>query len=195
MKTPHIFSALTTAALFLGGSALAQPAAPPAAAAKPAAAAAAPEATVPDAVKVGPNFVLVATVVGTGTQTYEAKPKKDDPTKFEWVLKAPQAELVEAGTNKKWGKHYGGPTFEANDGSKVTGKITATAPAPNPAADIPYALVETTSTGGPGILAKVTLIQRSGMKGGKAPATAEASDVGKDKVVPYSTTYKFYANK
>lgn len=107
------------------------------------------------------------------------------------VLKAPAAELVDAATGTKFGKHYGGPTFEALDGSKITG----TAPAPNAATDLPGALVETTSTGGPGILAKVTLIQRTNTKGGKAPATAEASDAGKDKVVPYSTTYKFFSTK
>ncbi|MBS0657149.1 MAG: DUF3455 domain-containing protein [Verrucomicrobia bacterium] len=191
MKAPQFFLTLTATALVLSGSALAQSAAAPA---KPADAKATAPA-VPDALKVDPaKFTLVVTLTGTGTQTYEAKPKKDDATKFEWVLKAPAAELVDAATGKKFGKHYAGPTFEAADGSKIVGKITNKAPAPN-AADLDWVLVETNSTGGPGALAKVVLIRRLNTKGGKAPATAEASDVGKEKVVPYSTTYECYAAK
>lgn len=188
MNTPQFFPSLTAAALVLGAALLAAPAN-----AQPAPAAVAPDA-VPDAIKLGPEYTLILTVTGTGTQTYEAKPTKDDPKKFEWVLKAPAAELTESGTNKKVGKHYAGPTFEHNDGSKVVGKITGKAPAPN-AADLDWVVADLTSTGGAGALAKAVKLQRVNTKGGKAPATAEAADAGKEKVVPYSTTYKFFAKK
>jgi hypothetical protein len=40
------------------------------------------------------------------------------PTRFEWVFKAPEARLIDL-TDKNIGKHYTGPTWESNDGSKV----------------------------------------------------------------------------
>jgi hypothetical protein len=50
----------------------------------------------------------------------------------EWDLKALEAELTDA-QGKPFAKHYGGPTWEAEDGSKVEGKALVTEPAPNQA--------------------------------------------------------------
>ena len=60
--------------------------------------------------------------LGVGVQIYECKPAKDEPKRFEWVFKAPEAELFD-NTGKRIGRHYAGPTWESNDGSKVVGEV------------------------------------------------------------------------
>ena len=57
-----------------------------------------------------------------GVQIYTCQPKKDDPSKFEWTFKAPDAHLT--GTDgRDGGKHYFGPAWESSDGSKVIEKV------------------------------------------------------------------------
>ena len=77
-----------------------------------------------DNLKVPATQTLSLETRATGVQIYDCKPNKDDPTRFEWVFKAPEADLFDpAGT--KIGKHYAGPTWESNDGSKVVGEVKA----------------------------------------------------------------------
>ena len=77
---------------------------------------------------------------GVGEITYECREKKDAVGQFEWAFVAPVATLYD-GQKKVVGKYYGGPTWESNDGSKVTGKQVAVAPAPAPWS-IPLQLVK-----------------------------------------------------
>jgi hypothetical protein len=102
-----------------------------------------------------------------GVQIYECKNKADNPNQFEWKLKAPDANLFND-QGQKIIKHYAGPTWEANDGSKVVGQVQATANSPQDNA-IPWLLLEAKSHQGNGTLSKVTYIQRVKTVGGKAP--------------------------
>ncbi|MGD0586873.1 MAG: DUF3455 domain-containing protein, partial [Oryzomonas sp.] len=77
---------------------------------------------VPEALKPPAGQRLSLETVGIGVQIYECKPAKDDPKRYEWVFKAPEAELFDS-AGKRIGRHYAGPTWEANDGSKVVGEI------------------------------------------------------------------------
>jgi hypothetical protein len=43
-----------------------------------------------------------------------------DPARFEWIFKAPEAELFDK-AGKRIGKHYAGPTWESDDGNKAVG--------------------------------------------------------------------------
>src|SRR5262249_53735613 len=92
-----------------------------------------PTAPVPDNLKPPAGQTAVVTAHAVGVQIYECKPKKDDPSQLEWALKGPEAELLDAG-GTKIGKHYLGPTWEANDGSKVGGEGKAKDPGPDPTA-------------------------------------------------------------
>ena len=65
---------------------------------------------------------------------------------FEWAFVAPVATLKSG--DKVVGKYYGGPTWEATDGSKVTGKQVAVAPAA--AGAIPLQLVKANPAEGTG---------------------------------------------
>ena len=127
----------------------------------------------------------------TGDQVYTCT---NDASQFAWTLKAPDARLFDK-DGKPFGKHFAGPSWEANDGSRVTGKAVANSPSPD-ANSIPWLLVTIVSHDGSGVLSRVTFIQRLNTKGGKAPASGcDASHVSQEVRVPYSADYRFYAPK
>jgi hypothetical protein len=105
---------------------------------------------------------------------------------------APEANLKDAG-GVLVGRHYAGPTWEANDGSKVVGVVKAKADAPSPHA-IQWLMLETHSTGNPGLFSKITAIQRVATVGGIAPETGcGTATIGKQERVPYTAQYAQYA--
>ena len=129
------------------------------------------------------------TWTGSGDLAYECRPKKDNASAFEWAFVGPEARLSDARSRAAMGKYYAGPTWEATDGSKITGKQVGIAPAS--AGNIPFQLVK--AEGGTGAMKDVTYIQRVNTKGGVAPADAcNASMQGTKKTVPYSADYVFY---
>ncbi|MDC0684904.1 DUF3455 domain-containing protein [Sorangium atrum] len=147
----------------------------------------------PDAIKAPSTANLVLKANAKGAQIYVCGKKKEPKAKFEWTLKAPDATLSdEAG--KTLGKHYGGPTWEAADGSKVVGAMKAKVDAPDATA-IPWLLLEIKSTEGQGVLSHVAWIQRVQTVGGKAPADGcDKAHDGAEARVDYSAAYYFYAN-
>lgn len=125
-----------------------------------------------------------------GDQIYTCKAVD---TQFTWTLRAPDAKLFD-NDGKPFGKHFGGPSWEANDGSRVSGKAVANA-TPN-ADSIPWLLVHVISHDGSGVLSPATSIQRLNTKGGNAPASGcDASHIGQEVRVPYSALYVFYKAK
>ncbi len=137
------------------------------------------------------NEKLLFKVHAKGDQVYTCKRAA---TQFTWTLKAPDAQLFDQ-DGKPFGKHFAGPSWEASDGSLVTGKAVANAPSPDPDS-IPWLLVNIVSREGSGMLSSATTIQRLNTKGGKAPASGcDASHVGQEVRVSYSADYIFYAPK
>ena len=132
----------------------------------------------------------VLTLVGAGDLTYECKAVADKPGTFAWTFAGPNAKLLDA-NKKEVGKYYGGPTWESNDGSKVTGKQLAVAP--GAAGSIPLQLVQANPATGKGAMTDVTYIQRLKTVGGVAPATpaCAAANVGAKTTVPYQADYVF----
>ena len=126
-----------------------------------------------------------------GDQIYACK---GDAAQFTWTLKAPDAQLFDK-SGKSFGKHFAGPSWEANDSSRVTGKAVANAPSPD-ADSIPWLLVTILTHEGTGVFSRATTIQRLNTKGGKAPATGcDAAHAGQEVRVPYSADYLFYTPK
>src|SRR4029453_10939905 len=77
---------------------------------------------VPENLRAPAGQVLSLEAQATGVQIYECNASKTDPSRFEWVFKAPEADLFDnAGT--RIGKHYAGPTWEWNDERKVQGEV------------------------------------------------------------------------
>jgi len=126
-----------------------------------------------------------------GDQLYTCK---GHDAQFTWTLKGPDAQLFDK-DGKAFGKHFAGPSWEANDGSRVTGKAVANAPALE-ANSIPWLLVTVISHDGSGVLSRATSIQRVNTHGGQAPAAScDASHVGQEVRVAYSADYRFYNPK
>jgi Protein of unknown function (DUF3455) len=134
---------------------------------------------------------LLLPVHAEGDQIYSCS---SDGGQFSWTLKAPDARLYDK-DGKSFGRHFAGPSWQANDGSQITGKLAASVPSPD-ANSIPWLLVAVVSHSGDGVLAHVTYIQRIHTKGGKAPANGcDADHEGQEARVPYSADYAFFAPK
>jgi len=131
-----------------------------------------------------PGQSPVVTLHATGAQIYDCKAGKDG--KLILVFREPIATLILDG--KTVGRHYAGPTWEHADGSAVTGKVAATAPAAT-ANDVPLLKLDVVGRRGNGALADVTTVQRINTNGG---VLADACDqVGELRSVPYSADYVF----
>ena len=147
---------------------------------------------VPDPLRVPDGQVLALAARGVGVQIYECSAAKDGASYFSWSLKGPDA-ILRSQSGKRLGKHYAGPTWEADDGSRVTGELVAKADAPRASA-VPWLLLRAESVSGTGIFSNVVSIQRLHTVGGTAPAggcdEAHAGDVSR---VRYSAEYRFYS--
>ena len=105
-------------------------------------------------------------------------------------------ELFEVqGGGKKVGKHYGGPSWEYNDGSAVVGEVVASSPSASPNS-IPQLLVRAKATAGKGLFSSVQFIQRLNTVGGSVPAGGcRKEQAGQQLRAQYSADYLFYGVK
>lgn len=148
-------------------------------------------ADVPENLRVPATQTLAVSVQARGVQIYECGVSKADPARFEWIFKAPEAELFDQ-AGRKIGKHYAGPTWEADDGSKVAAAAKERDDGPDASA-IPWLLLSVTSAEGNGIFGRTRSVQRLNTAGGKAPADGcDQGQLGKIARVNYSATYNFY---
>ena len=146
---------------------------------------------VPPQLRPPANEHLLLKVHAKGDQVYSCK---NDGTQFSWTLRAPDAQLFDK-DGKPFGKHFAGPSWEANDGSRVVGKAVANAPSPDPDS-IAWLLVKVVSHEGSGVLSTATSIQRLNTKGGKTLGSGcDATHTDQEVRVPYSADYLFYAPK
>jgi len=127
-----------------------------------------------------------------GVQIYICQASPGDASHFEWVLRAPEAQLFDR-SNRPIIKHYAGPTWEANDGSTVVGEVLARDNGPDAMA-IPWLLLRAKSTSGKGLLSGTQFIQRLNTVGGKAPQGGCSPDLaGSEARVHYAADYVFFA--
>ena len=149
-------------------------------------------ASLPEAVRAPAGASLKMATTGVGEITYECREKAAAAGQYEWAFVGPVATLY-AADRKTVGKYYAGPTWEASDGSKITGKQVAMSPAA--AGNIPMQLVKTDPAMGAGAMSGVTYIQRLNTKGGVAPASScDAASKGKRQQVAYEADYVFYGS-
>ena len=149
---------------------------------------------VPASLAVPSSQVLSLRARAVGVQIYECGMRRDDPRRAEWIFKAPEAELFSR-IGEKIGKHYGGPTWESNDGSKVVGEVKAQVAGPDSGA-IPWLLLNAKSTSGTGVFSQTKSIQRVYTVGGKAPTEpCSQAQAGKVTRVGYKAMYYFYVAK
>jgi uncharacterized protein DUF3455 len=150
--------------------------------------------TVPGPLHVPDGQSLIKQLHATGVQIYECQPRKGDASQFEWSFKAPEAVLSTKG-GRSLVKHYGGPTWEANDGSRVVGEVIGSSPGTQPNS-IAWLLLRAKSTSGNGLFAHVQFIQRLNTVGGSAPAGGCArQQAGQQLRAAYTADYLFYGVK
>ncbi len=149
------------------------------------------QADLPATVQVPAGHKVAMETVGMGDITYECRDKANAAGMTEWVFVGPKAVLNDR-SGKQVGTYYGPPaTWEASDGSKVTGKQLAVAPAG--AGNLPLQLVQANPAMGAGAMAGVSYIQRVALKGGVAPATAcTTASKGAREIVKYQADYIFW---
>ena len=131
-----------------------------------------------------PGETVVATFHAEGAQVYECK--ADSGGGLAWTFREPIATLLRDGATV--GRHYAGPTWEASDGSAVTGKAVASVPGSSPS-DIPWLKLDVVARRGSGTLAGVTTVQRTNTHGGVANGICDKA--GTFYSVPYSADYVF----
>jgi Protein of unknown function (DUF3455) len=143
---------------------------------------------VPEQLRPPDGAKLLLEVHAKGDQIYTCKA---DGANFAWTLKAPDAELTDK-DGKAFGRHFAGPSWEATDSSRVTGKAAASVPSPDPTS-IPWLLVKVVDHSGDGVLSHASWIQRVNTKGGKAPASGCTSATADTEVrVAYAADYRFF---
>ena len=146
---------------------------------------------VPSALNVPEGQTLLLSFQGKGSQIYTCQ---GTAGAYAWKLKAPEAKLFDKDGQVK-GRHFAGPTWEADDGSRVTGKLVASVPSPDGGA-IPWLLLTVASREGSGLLAKTKSIQRLDTKGGIAPMGAcDEGNESAEAAIPYEAVYYFYGEK
>ncbi|MFP4896199.1 DUF3455 domain-containing protein [Paraburkholderia sp. EG304] len=134
-----------------------------------------------------PQAERVMTLVASGVQTYSCE--FDAQHHLGWVFRSPQATLYDArGQAAVW--HVAGPTWGAQDGSRIEGRLLAQRASETPAS-IPQLLLETHSTSGVGMLSVVRYVQRVHTVGGLMP-TAPCLTEHENGSSPYFANYVFY---
>jgi hypothetical protein len=160
-------------------------------AAQAAQAATAPPSVPPDiAVEAGHKPFLIGHAVGV--QIYTCTTVAGG---FAWSSATPRADLYDDRGNVIV-KHFGGPSWQAKDGSTVVGRRARPPVTVDPTA-IPWLLLERASaTAGPDgdRLASTTFIQRIATTGGLTPAPDQcnAATAGSAREVPYTADYVFW---
>jgi hypothetical protein len=144
---------------------------------------------IPEALKPGAKEKLALVARARGEQIYECREKKDQAGVYDWAFIAPLAQLYDAG-GRRIGRHYAGPTWQADDGSKIVGTVKQHADAPAAGA-IPWLLLEANSVGREGAFSKVTSVQRVSTVGGVAPSNG-CLVAGVRVEIPYTAEYHFF---
>ncbi|WP_259331944.1 DUF3455 domain-containing protein [Pseudomonas sp. GW101-3H06] len=146
----------------------------------------------PDSIKVPDGHKVALETVGVGEITYECRDKTNVVGQTEWTFVGPKAVLNDR-SGKQVGNYFGPPaTWQAKDGSKITG--TQLAVAPSGTGDLPYQLVKANPAEGKGAMSGVTYIQRVAVIGGVAPMSeCTAANKGKREIVKYQADYIFWA--
>ena len=146
---------------------------------------------VPGGIAVGEGYKPYLIGHAVGVQIY-------DCNGVGWALRAPRANLY-GDSGQLIATHFGGPSWQAKDGSKVIARRAADPVIVDPTA-IPWLLLEPTSaTAGPDgdRLAGTRYIQRINTTGGLAPAASvcNSETAGDVAEIDYTADYVFWKER
>ncbi len=149
-----------------------------------------PAPTVPPEIRVEAGNKLFLVGHAIGDQIYRCKAVAGG---YGWGFVAPRAELY-GDNGKLLSTHFGGPTWQASDGSTAVGTLVR--PAPVDPTAIPWLLLSAKGAAGADgdRLAGTTFIQRIATTGGLIPPADEcnAETVGSEKEIDYTADYYFW---
>jgi len=134
-----------------------------------------------------PQGQPIMTLTASGIQIYSCE--FDAHHRLGWVFQSPQATLFDRSGHAAV-RHGAGPSWEAQDGSRIVGHVLSQRPSDNNAS-VPQLLLETHSVGGSGVLSAVRYVQRVHTVGGVMPAGACTAQ-GQVGSSPYLAQYVFY---
>jgi Protein of unknown function (DUF3455) len=130
--------------------------------------------------------------IGRGTQVYSCEATGST---YSWSLLGPDALMYDA-SGKVTAHHFYGPSWQANDGSLIKGKVLVANAAPTGPQDAPWLVLHIVSEQGTGIFARVTTIVRTDTRGGGAPTIAcSVVEKGQTVKIPYSARYTFFSQR
>ena len=153
-----------------------------------------PPPQVPESLRRRATEAVLLEATGRGKQIYGCQAAAGDPAEFEWVLKRPQAELLDA-KSRRVGRHFEGPTWEATDGGEVVGGVLQRATAPRPRCGS-LAAVESQIHPGDGPLRTGDVYSASGHGGRRRSAGGcYQAHAGKEIAIDYHADYYFYASR
>lgn len=134
-----------------------------------------------------PQAERVLATTASGVQVYSCE--YDAQHHLGWVFKNPQATLYDT-SGQPLIRHAAGPSWEADDGSRIVGHVIAQTPSET-AASVPQLLLETRSTAASGMLSAIRYVQRVNTVGGVMPASpcSTEHEIGNS---PYIANYIFY---
>lgn len=146
---------------------------------------------VPEPLRPGADQTLAMIVPARGVQIYECRTRKDRPSAYGWAFVAPEAELFDT-RGRPIGRHYAGPHWESNDGSKIVATLKERADSADADA-IAWLLLAARPIVAHGAFGPVTSIQRVNTTGGKSPvAGCSETTVGTTARVAYTADYYFF---
>ncbi len=154
----------------------------------------------PDASALLPDGGLPALLIhaaGAGTQDYTCEPQ--DGGGYAWVFVGPEATLDDC-TQTLIGHHFASdagaaPEWQTLDNSYVIAKKVIAYTPDGGQGSVPWLLLQETSNGGTGTIAKTLYVQRLNTSGGNAPSTTcDGNDVDASSKVAYTADYYFYGN-
>jgi hypothetical protein len=126
---------------------------------------------------------------GRGVQVYRCQ---NTGPAYAWVLKGPTAQLFDA-AGQIVGRHFFGPHWEANDGSRIAGRLLVASPSPDGQKNAPWLVLRVQIEQGDGIFGHVRIITRTDTRGGIAPTTqCDPQQNGQVMNEAYSATYTFF---
>jgi hypothetical protein len=127
---------------------------------------------------------------GRGTQVYRCGTVGGAPS---WQLLGPDAHMYDT-AGMIAARHFFGPSWQANDGSEITGKTLVANGSPAGPNNAPWLVLRIISEQGPGIFAHVWMVTRTDTHGGGTPSQAcTAASQGVTVKMPYSARYTFFS--
>jgi hypothetical protein len=145
-------------------------------------------AMLPEQIRARLQETVFATFMVKGVQLYECRVVRADPAAYGWAFIATEAALFDAAGNRI-AEHYAGPSWHAEDGSRMTGQLRAEIDPPRRGAVV-WQLFRVIPGGRPGLFSRASSLQQVNTAGGvMPPIVCHHGNAGAIARVPYTADH------